>query len=217
MEQFLLGLHIVLCFVVVIVVLLQSGKGGGLGAGFNNAAALGQEVFGGRGAAGFLVKLTVVVGTAFMITSMALAWYSSKPQSALDLDIEADDPVDAVTHEIVYEGGGDAPDPAGGQMEQQIELDGEDGEFDLEQLLGDDAEDSNLELEFDEQTETPEELREGLQEGLELDMEPGDDDAMPEPEQSEQPAESEEPAEPAEIEEPAEPAEPAESEEPDNE
>ncbi len=158
METFLLVLHVILSFAVVVVILLQSGKGGGLGAGFNNAAALGQEVFGGRGAAGFLVKLTVVLGTAFMITSMALAWYSSKPQSALDLQMEADEPARAVVHDIIEEGQG-----AGGGADQMPEG------LQMEMPDGDDG--SSLEVEVDgADGEIPEEIREQL-EGLELDQE----------------------------------------------
>lgn len=137
MESFLYVLHIVLSFVIVIVVLLQSGKGGGLGAGFSNAAAVGQEVFGGRGAASFLGKLTWVLGFTFMATSMGLAWYSSQPQSALDLDMQADDPVEQVVHTVVDEGGStpEMPDEIPEEMMQQMQqqMDGTEGVQDLEE------------------------------------------------------------------------------------
>ncbi len=195
MEQFLLVLHIILSFVIVVVILLQSGKGGGLGAGFSSAAAMGQEVFGGRGAAGFLEKLTVVLGASFMITSMALAWYSSKPQSALDLDMEADEPAQAQTHQIIDEGSAD------NELEE-IDVDESmaPGEQPLEMLDGEQPqpaapdEEGNLQIETgDGEPVSPEELEEAIElemedaEGgeMEIDMEQAPvDDGDAEPEES---------------------------------
>jgi len=59
----------------VIVVLLQSGKGGGLAGGAFGATA--QTVFGGRGATDFMTRATMVLGGAFFITSLVLALMSS--------------------------------------------------------------------------------------------------------------------------------------------
>ena len=70
MTAFLLTIHVIVCFAVVLVVLLQAGKGADLGATFGGAS---QTVFGGRGAAGFLTKVTAVAGALFMITSLMLA------------------------------------------------------------------------------------------------------------------------------------------------
>lgn len=193
MEQFLLVLHIILSFVIVVVILLQSGKGGGLGAGFSSAAAMGQEVFGGRGAAGFLEKLTVVLGASFMITSMALAWYSSKPQSALDLDMEADEPAQAQTHQIIDEGSADNEleeidvDESMAPGEQPLEM------LDGEQPAAPDDE-GNLQIDTgDGEPASPEELEEAIElemedaEGgeMEIDMEQAPvDDGDGEPEES---------------------------------
>jgi preprotein translocase subunit SecG len=71
-----LGLHVVVCIVLVLIVLLQSSKGGGLGGGAFGGGAE-STVFGGRGAATFLSKATTVLGTAFMITSLALTLIST--------------------------------------------------------------------------------------------------------------------------------------------
>ena len=181
MESFLLVLHVILSFVIVVVILLQSGQGGGLGAGFNNAAALGQEVFGGRGAAGFLVKLTVVLGATFMITSMALAWYSSKPQSALDLQMEADEPAQSQVHQVLEEGQGEFEAPEVTPDELNLEMPGDQ----RQPMPGADG-DSPIELDVDgDGEEIPAEIREQLEE-LELDVE-----EAPEP--------MEQPVEPVEI------------------
>lgn len=66
-------LHIFVCFFLILVVLLQQGRGGGLGA-FGGATA---QVFGGRGAGNFMTRLTAVCAAIFMATSISLAYLSS--------------------------------------------------------------------------------------------------------------------------------------------
>jgi preprotein translocase subunit SecG len=76
MVLFLTILHVIVCFTLVVVVLLQSGKGASIGASFGGGSS--QTLFGSRGAGDFLTKLTSVAGALFMITSLALALYSSQ-------------------------------------------------------------------------------------------------------------------------------------------
>jgi preprotein translocase subunit SecG len=71
----LLTLHILVCISLIIVVLLQSGKGGGLAGGAFGGTA--QTVFGGRGATDFMTRATMVLGVAFFATSLVLALLSS--------------------------------------------------------------------------------------------------------------------------------------------
>jgi len=71
----LLTAHILICVGLVIVVLLQSGKGGGLAGGAFGGTA--QTVFGGRGATDFMTRATMVLGGAFFLTSLVLALLSS--------------------------------------------------------------------------------------------------------------------------------------------
>jgi preprotein translocase subunit SecG len=68
-------LHIIVCLFLMLTVLLQSGKGGGMGAAFGGGNA--ATVFGGSGASSFLRRLTAGAGTIFMITSMVLAFLAS--------------------------------------------------------------------------------------------------------------------------------------------
>ena len=75
MYGLLLALHILVCFALVLVILLQSGKGGGLAGGAFGGTA--QTVFGGRGATDFLTRATMVLGGAFFVTSIVLALMSS--------------------------------------------------------------------------------------------------------------------------------------------
>src|SRR5690242_9890347 len=74
-------LHIFVCAVLMFVVLLQQGKGGGLGAAFGGGAA--AQVFGGRGAGNILTRATAICAGIFMLTSVSLAYLSSSGDRAL--------------------------------------------------------------------------------------------------------------------------------------
>jgi preprotein translocase subunit SecG len=63
-------LHVFVCFLMIGAILLQSGKGAEIGAAFGGSS---QTVFGSRGPANFLSKLTVIVAGVFMLTSFSLA------------------------------------------------------------------------------------------------------------------------------------------------
>jgi len=63
--------HIVVSLLLIVSVLLQSGKGGGLAGTFGGAGVTGG-VFGGRGAAPFLAKATTVFAILFMLTAISL-------------------------------------------------------------------------------------------------------------------------------------------------
>ena len=67
-------LHIIVCLFLILVVLLQQSKGGGLGGALGGGAA---QVFGGRGSANFMTRLTSGAALVFMLTSMTLAYMSS--------------------------------------------------------------------------------------------------------------------------------------------
>ena len=72
----LLVLHILISLALMIAVLLQSGRGGGLAGAFGGGGG-SQAIFGGRGAATFLSKATTVLGASFMVSSLLLAILSS--------------------------------------------------------------------------------------------------------------------------------------------
>ncbi|AWV89458.1 preprotein translocase subunit SecG [Bradymonas sediminis] len=82
METLFTVILVVTSLIMIVAILLQSGKGSGLAAGFGGHSA-GTKVFGGSGAGGFLLKMTVVLGAVFMISSMALSYMASRPKSAL--------------------------------------------------------------------------------------------------------------------------------------
>ena len=68
--------HIAVCFFLIVVVLLQSGKSGDITAAFGGQGS--QTAFGPRGAASALSKATTWSAVAFMVTSITLAVYASK-------------------------------------------------------------------------------------------------------------------------------------------
>jgi len=72
-------LHVLVCVFLILVVLLQAGKGGGMGIAFGGAGG-GGSVFGGSGAGNFLTRLTVAAAFGFMITSMSLAYLASNTE-----------------------------------------------------------------------------------------------------------------------------------------
>ena len=76
METLVKIIHVMVCIFLMLTVLLQAGKGGGMGAAFGGGTSMGT-VFGGSGAGNFLKKLTVAAAMIFMITSMTLAWMAT--------------------------------------------------------------------------------------------------------------------------------------------
>jgi preprotein translocase subunit SecG len=73
--------HVGVCAFLMLVVLLQQGKGGGMGAAFGGGAT--QQVFGGRGAGNILTRATAVCAAIFMLTSISLAYVASSPDREL--------------------------------------------------------------------------------------------------------------------------------------
>lgn len=70
---FLNVVHVIACLFLILVVLLQQGRGGGL-SGLGGGSA---QVFGGRGAGNFMTRLTAICAAVFMLTSLSLAYLSS--------------------------------------------------------------------------------------------------------------------------------------------
>ena len=68
--------HIIVCFFLIIVVLLQSGKSGDIAAAFGGMGS--QTAFGPRGAATALSKATTWSAIIFMVTSITLSVYASR-------------------------------------------------------------------------------------------------------------------------------------------
>jgi len=80
MYTFLSVIYVLVCSFLIMVVLLQQGRGGGMG----SLGGGSQTVFGGSGAGNLLTRLTTVSAALFMILSATLAWLSSSGDTALE-------------------------------------------------------------------------------------------------------------------------------------
>lgn len=70
----ILALHVLVCIGMMLVVLLQAGKGAGLAGVFGASGGSPEaSVFGAKGAGSFLSKMTTAVAVIFMLTSLSLA------------------------------------------------------------------------------------------------------------------------------------------------
>ena len=79
----LLTLFVLVCFFQMIAILLQSSKGGGLAGAFGGGGGMGA-VFGGRGAATFLSKVTSVLAALFMLLALVLGILESGSAGSSD-------------------------------------------------------------------------------------------------------------------------------------
>ena len=75
MQQILLAVQVLVAVSVIVTVLLQQGRGADAGASFGGGSS--GSLFGSRGPAGFLAKITAVLATLFFINSLALAYLAA--------------------------------------------------------------------------------------------------------------------------------------------
>lgn len=72
-------LHVVICFFLIVVVLLQSGKAADLAGAFGGMGS--QTVFGPRGTGTILSRATTIAASLFMITALTLAILANRQGS----------------------------------------------------------------------------------------------------------------------------------------
>lgn len=93
MDTLIFVLHVISCLFLIGLILLQHGQGSDMGAAFGGAS---QTVFGSRGPATFLNKLTVIVAVIFLSASVYLSQASrfAKAESVIEgVKAPAADPV----------------------------------------------------------------------------------------------------------------------------
>ena len=71
-SNLLLVTHLIIAVAIIVLVLLQQGKGSDMGAAFGGGSS--QSIFGARGSANFLSRLTSVLAISFFLTSLVLAY-----------------------------------------------------------------------------------------------------------------------------------------------
>jgi len=75
-------LHIVVSVALILIILLQTGKGADIGAVFGGGSS--QTLFGSSGPTSFLSKMTAAAAVIFMLTSLFLAYFSgNRPASSI--------------------------------------------------------------------------------------------------------------------------------------
>lgn len=80
LQKAVLITHTVIALLIIVLVLLQRGKGADAGAAFGAGAS--GTVFGARGSGSFFSRATAVCATAFFVTSLTLAYLSSQNSAA---------------------------------------------------------------------------------------------------------------------------------------
>jgi preprotein translocase subunit SecG len=79
MYTIVLALHVFVCILLIVAVLLQSGKGGDLGSALGGGS--GSEIFGPGAPANIMTKVTTVIAACFLILSLGLALLASNRNS----------------------------------------------------------------------------------------------------------------------------------------
>ncbi len=114
----ILIVHVIVCIALILIILLQTGKGADIGAVFGGGSS--QTVFGSTGAATFLSKVTIGAAVVFMVTSIVLTYFSGRVSAVEDRSImtERSVPIDAP---VTPGSGGSAPEQTGSgvPVEQQ--------------------------------------------------------------------------------------------------
>lgn len=110
MASIILIFHVLIAIALVVLVLLQHGKGADAGAAFGSGAS--STVFGARGAASFLSRVTGMLAAGFFLTSLTLAMLAARdagPQSVVDEASESAPPAESETPPAGAPGDDDAP------------------------------------------------------------------------------------------------------------
>jgi preprotein translocase subunit SecG len=107
MYTFLSVVYVLVCLFLILVVLLQPGRGG-VGGAFGGGSS--QTVFGGSGAGNFLTRLTSVSAALFMLLSATLAFMSSSSDKSLERAAEAASAKAAAKAKLVTDAGAPAAD-----------------------------------------------------------------------------------------------------------
>ena len=85
LQNIILVFHVLISAGLIVLVLLQQGKGADAGAAFGSGAS--GTVFGSKGSASFLTRTTAILATLFFITSLSLAYLANQkvgPKSVVD-------------------------------------------------------------------------------------------------------------------------------------
>lgn len=80
----IIAVHVFVCIALILIVLLQAGKGAEMGVSFGGGAA--QSLLGSSGDTPMIGKITTAIAVIFMLTSLSLAYMSGHPKSKSVMD-----------------------------------------------------------------------------------------------------------------------------------
>lgn len=86
-QTIVLSAHTVIALLIIVLVLLQKGKGAEAGAAFGSGAS--DTVFGAKGSSNFFSRATAILATAFFVSSLSLAYLSSQQADVPDSLLES--------------------------------------------------------------------------------------------------------------------------------
>ena len=108
----LLTLHVLVAASIIVLVLLQHGKGADMGAAFGSGSS--GSLFGASGSANFLSRTTAILATVFFVTSLGLAYVAThKPETGGSVMQGVTAPTAAPKPASEVPQASDAPKPAG--------------------------------------------------------------------------------------------------------
>jgi preprotein translocase subunit SecG len=111
MDTLLTIVHVVVCFFLIGIVLLQHGKGADIGATFGGSS---QSLFGTEGPLPLLNKITTAAAVIFMLTSVTLAYLSSQAsKSSVMGDVSVSAPATEIAVPLAAEDKEMEPAPSG--------------------------------------------------------------------------------------------------------
>ena len=87
MQTIVLSAHTLIALLIIVLVLLQKGKGAEAGAAFGSGAS--DTVFGAKGSSNFFSRATAILATAFFVSSLSLAYLSSQQADVPDSLLES--------------------------------------------------------------------------------------------------------------------------------
>ena len=121
MQTLVLVLHIIAAVGIVVLVLLQHGKGADMGAAFGSGSA--GSLFGSAGAANFLSRTTAILAAVFFATSLGLTYFSTPTKSGgVTQSLEAPASSAPATPVKPAAPATSAPAPAGAPAEKSTEI-----------------------------------------------------------------------------------------------
>ncbi|MCG6910771.1 MAG: preprotein translocase subunit SecG [Deltaproteobacteria bacterium] len=92
MSLLVIIIHVIVSIALIMIVLLQTGKGADMGAAFGGGSS--QTLFGSTGASTFLSKATTVAAIVFMLTSLSLAYVAGNHGGGKSVVMENTAPVE---------------------------------------------------------------------------------------------------------------------------